>query len=165
MPGMTNSMPNRRFLILALATLLTATAAPAHEFQLGSLKIGHPWARPTLPGQSAGGAYLSVANTGVAPDRLLGGSSPAAERVEVHEMRMDGDVMRMRELPALELPAGKTVPLAPGGLHLMLNGLKAPLKLGDKLPLKLRFEKAGEIEVLLHVENQPATAADTAHKH
>ena len=165
MPGMTNSMPNRRFLILALATLLTATAASAHEFQLGSLKIDHPWARPTLPGQSAGGAYLSVTNNGVAPDRLLGGSSPAAERVEVHEMRMDGDVMRMRELPALELPAGKTVPLAPGGLHLMLNGLKAPLKIGDKLPLKLRFEKAGEIEVLLHVENQPATAADTAHKH
>ena len=159
------AMKHRRFVVLAVATLLTATAAAAHEFQLGPLKIDHPWARPTLPGQSAGGAYLSVHNGGSAPDRLLGGSTPGAKRVEVHEMRMEGDVMRMREMPALDLPAGKLVQLAPGGLHLMLFGLKAPLKLGDKLPLKLRFEKAGEIDVVLHVENKPAAPADTAHKH
>ena len=159
------SMTNRRILILALAALLTATAAPAHEFQLGSLKIGHPWARPTLPGQSAGGAYLSVTNNGGAPDRLLGGSSPAAAGVEVHEMRMEGDVMRMREMQGLELPAGKTVTLAPGGLHLMLTGLKAPLKLGDKLALKLRFEKAGEVEVTVNVEDKPTAPAQAAHKH
>jgi copper(I)-binding protein len=159
------AMKNRRLLFLALAALLAANAVNAHEFQLGSLKIDHPWARPTLPGQAAGGAYLSVSNNGNVPDRLLGGSSPAAARVEVHEMRMEGDVMRMREMAVLELPAGKMVTLAPGGLHLMLMGLKAPLKLGDKLPLKLRFEKAGEIDVMLHVENKPATAADTAHKH
>jgi len=157
-------MTNRRFLFLALAALLTASAAKAHEFQLGALKIGHPWARPTLPGQGAGGAYLRVTNNGGVPDRLLGGSAPAAAQVEIHEMRMEGDVMRMREMAALELPAGKVVTLAPGGLHLMLTGLKAPLKLGDKLPLKLRFEKAGEIEVMLHVEQQPAAPAD-AHKH
>ena len=104
------AMPNRRLLFLALAALLTATAAKAHEFQLGTLKIGHPWARPTLPGQSAGGAYLSVTNHGSVPDRLLGGSSPGAARVEVHEMRMEGDVMRMREVPALELPTGSDKP-------------------------------------------------------
>lgn len=158
------AMKNRRFVVLATAALLAATAARAHEFQLGALKIGHPWARATLPGQSAGGAYFSVQNGGPAADRLLGGSTPAAARVEVHEMRMDGDVMRMREMTALDMPVGKLVTLAPGGLHLMLLGLKAPLKVGDKLPLKLRFEKAGEIEVMLHVENQPAAHAD-AHKH
>ena len=80
-------------------------------------------------------------------------------------MRMDGNVMRMREMAAgLELPAGKTVSLSPGGLHLMLVDLKAPLKLGDKVPLKLRFEKAGEIEVTLYVESRPAVAA-SAHAH
>ena len=147
-----------------LVGVLSGTGAAAHEFKLGALKIGHPWARPTVPGQSTGGAYLSVHNTGNTPDRLLGASSPVAQRVEVHEMRMDGDVMRMREMPTLDLAAGQRVALAPGGLHLMLTGLKAPLKVGDKLPLKLRFEKAGQIAVLLHVENKPAAAAD-GHKH
>jgi len=73
--------------------------------------------------------------------------------------------MRMREMQGLELPAGKTVMLAPGGLHLMLTGLKAPLKLGDKLALKLRFEKAGEVEVTVNVEDKPTAPAEAAHKH
>ncbi|MES2959583.1 MAG: copper chaperone PCu(A)C [Pseudomonadota bacterium] len=158
-------MKPRLLSALMLAAALATTGAAAHEFQLGTLKIDHPWARPTLPGQSAGGAYLGLHNGGATPDRLLGGSTPAAARVELHEMRMQGDVMRMREVPALDLAPGKPVKLAPGGLHLMLFGLKAPLKLGDKLPLKLRFEKAGEIEVMLHVENAPAAPAEAPHKH
>jgi len=157
-------MKHRGLLALALAGILSATAATAQEFQLGALKIDQAWSRPTAPGQSTGGAYLSVNNTGATGDRLLGGSSPAAARVEVHEMRMDGNVMRMRELTALDLPAGKRIQLAPGVLHLMLIDLKAPLKFGDKVPLKLRFEKAGEIDVVLHVQNKPADAAG-AHKH
>jgi periplasmic copper chaperone A len=148
---------------LALTGLLAVTSAVAHGYQLGALKIDHPWARPTVPGQSTGGAYLGIDNGG-AGDRLLGGNTPAAARVEVHEMRMDGNVMRMREVPALELPSGKAVKLAPGGLHLMLIDLKAPLKVGDKVPLRLRFEKSGEIEVLLHVETKPAGPADS-HAH
>jgi len=149
---------------LALAGAMTASLAAAPDFQLGALKIAHPWARPTVAGQSAGGGYFSVHNTAGTPDRLLGGSSPAAAAVEVHEMRMEGDVMRMREIKALDLPAGKVVTLAPGGLHLMLTGLKAPLKVGDRVPVKLRFEKAGEIDVVFHVENKPAPVADS-HKH
>jgi periplasmic copper chaperone A len=148
----------------ALALACAMSTAVAHDYKLGALSIEHPWARPTLPGQGVGGAYLGIHNRGSAPDRLLGASMPAA-MVEVHEMRMEGEVMRMREIGALDLPAGKSVTLSPGGLHLMLMGLKAPLKLGDKPVLKLRFEKAGEIEVLLHVENKPAPAADAAHKH
>jgi copper(I)-binding protein len=154
----------RHLFALAVAGIIAATATAAQEAQPGALKIDQPWARPTLPGQSVGGAYLSVHNRGSVPDRLLGGSTPAAARVEVHEMRMEGDMMRMRELKALELPAGRLVKLAPGGLHLMLMDLKAPLKIGDKLPLKLRFEKAGEIEVMLQVENKPPAPAD-ARKH
>jgi periplasmic copper chaperone A len=149
--------------LTALALACAMSAAAAHDYKLGALSIEHPWARPTLPGQSVGGAYLGIHNSGSAPDRLLGASMPGA-MVEVHEMRMEGNVMRMREIGALDLPAGKSVTLSPGGLHLMLMGLKAPLKLGDKPALKLRFEKAGEIEVLLHVENKPAPAGD-AHKH
>jgi copper(I)-binding protein len=161
---MIRPMKHRLLLLLALAGGLAATATVAHDFQLGPLKIDHPWARPTVAGQSTGGGYFSVNNGGSKPDRLLGASSPAAATVEVHEMRMEGDVMRMREIKALELPAGKLVTLAPGGLHLMLVGLKAPLKIGDKVPVKLRFEAAGEIEVVLQVENKPAPAAE-AHKH
>ena len=158
-------MKIQHLLALVLVNSMVISAAAAHDYQVGELKIEHPWARPTVPGQSAGGAFLSVNNTGRAADRLLGGTSPAAAKVEVHEMRMDGDVMRMRELTALELPAGKLVKLAPGGLHVMLVGLKAPLKIGDKVALKLRFEKAGEIDLILNVESKPAVPDAPAHKH
>ncbi len=161
---MMSPMKNRLLFALALAGSLAATAAAAHDYLLGALKIDHPWARPTVAGQSTGGGYLSVHNSGSKTDRLLGARSPAAAAVEVHEMRMEGDVMRMREIKALELPVGKLVTLAPGGLHLMLVGLKAPLKVGDKVPVTLRFEAAGEIDVVFHVENKAAAAAE-AHKH
>ena len=158
-------MNRRLFLALSAALFAASMAAAAHDFKHGAIEIQHPWARPTVAGQIAGGGYLAIRNTGSAADRLLGGTAVGAATVEVHEMRMDGDVMRMRELKALELPAGKLVTLAPGGLHLMLTGLKAPLKLGDKLAVKLRFEKAGEVEVVFHVESKPAPAASTAHTH
>lgn len=151
--------------VLTLGASLLALPASAHDYNIGALQIAHPWARPTLPGQTTGAGYLSVDNLGSAPDRLLGASTPAAAVVEVHEMRMEGDVMRMRELKALDLPPGKTVSLAPGGLHLMLRGLKAPLKEGERVPLKLRFERAGEIEVVFHVQRQPAAAASAPHVH
>ncbi len=160
---MIRRMKHRPLFALALTGILAAAAA-AQDFQRGALKIDQLWARPTVAGQSAGGGFLSVQNSGSKPDRLLGGSSPAAAAVEVHEMRMEGDVMRMREIKALELPAGKRVTLAPGGFHLMLVGLKAPLKLGDKVPVKLRFEAAGDIDVLLQVANTPVPGAET-HKH
>lgn len=149
---------------LVLAAAMAAPGVNAQASPPAVLKIEQPWARPTVAGQHAGGAYLTLRNDAATPDRLLGGSTPVAERVEVHEMRMDGNVMRMRELAALEVPAGKPTKLEPGGMHLMLMGLKAPLKAGDKVPLKLRFEKAGEIETVLVVQTRPAAATD-AHKH
>jgi copper(I)-binding protein len=157
-------MHRRLFVSLAAALTLGVPAAHAHEYSLGPLLIEHPWTRPTVPGQGTGGGYLGLHNRGSAADRLLGASSSAASRVEVHEMRMEGDVMRMREIGTLALPAGGRIKLEPGGLHLMLFGLKAPLKLGDKLPLTLRFEKAGRVDVMLHVESGPA-AAPADHKH
>ena len=145
---------------LALATLsLAALAAHAHSFKLGAIEIGHPYARATAPGQPSGGGYLSLSNGG-ANDRLVSASAEVSKAVELHTMSMEGDVMRMRQVDAIELPAGKKVDLKPGGLHLMFIGLKAPLKQGDKFPLKLKFEKAGEVTVTVNVE-----AADASHKH
>ena len=149
---------NSLFRFLAGSTLaLASLAAVAHSFKLGELTIGHPYARTTAPGQSTGGAYLSFENRGP-DDRLISASTPAAPAVEMHDTQMDGDVMRMRQLSAIDVPSNKAVVLKPGGLHLMLVGLKAPLKQGDKFPLTLKFEKAGEVTVVVNVES--ATSAE-----
>ena len=166
--------PARSFLAgLALAAAAAATAftalpppARAHGFQLGAIAIGHPWARATAPGQPGGAGYLSLDNRGAA-DRLLSARAAVAERVELHAMWMDGDVMRMRQRDAIDLPAGEKVDFKPGGTHLMLVGLKAPLKAGDRFPLTLTFEKAGTVEVVVNVEaaSAPAAAAGSAPSH
>ena len=148
----------------AVALLSVAFAAPAHDFKLGAITIGHPYARATVPGQPAGGGFLKLKNNG-GDDRLLSASAGVSGTVELHSMSMDGDVMRMRQVDAIALPAGKTVELKPGGLHIMFVGLKAPLKVGDSFPLKLKFEKAGEVTVEVKVEapGQDATAKDMKH--
>lgn len=139
-------------LLALLALLLIASPAVAQDYKLGALEIGHPWARATPPTAPTGGGYLSVKNTGTEPDRLISISSPAAQTVQLHEMKMEGNVMRMRELDGpLEIKPGETVTLAPGGMHLMMMGLKGPLKQGEKVPLTLVFEKAGKIDVELVV--------------
>ena len=89
---------------------------------------------------------------GGAPDRLLSASADVSKSVELHMMKMDGDVMQMRQVDAIELATGKTVELKPGGYHVMFVGLKAPLKAGDSFPVKLKFEKAGEVTVEVKVE-------------
>jgi copper(I)-binding protein len=146
--------------LLAALTLALTLGANAHEFKVADIKIGHPYARATVAGQP-GGAYLKLDNAG-ADDRLLSAKTELASRTELHSMAMEGDVMRMRQVDAIELPNGKTVELKPGGLHLMLLGLKAPLKSGDKFPLTLRFEKAGEVTVTVNVE---AAGADHSTHH
>lgn len=146
-------------MMAAAAFLACAWVAHAHSFKLGELTIHHPYARATAPGQPAGAAYLSIRNAASADDKLVSVAADVSAGVELHEMKMEGSVMRMRELRALDLPGGKTVELKPGGLHIMLMGLKAPLKQGDKFPLKLTFEKAGEVTVTVNVEG-PAASHD-----
>jgi periplasmic copper chaperone A len=151
-------MSFRKFSPLVLALGLLATPAWAHDYKLGALQIGHPWARATAPTAPAGGGFLTITNTGTTPDRLVSAKSPTANMVQIHEMKMEGNVMRMRELEkGLEIPPGGTVTLAPGGFHLMMMGLKAPLKQGEKVPVTLTFEKAGSIDVELDVEAMGAT--------
>jgi copper(I)-binding protein len=151
-------MTRLRFALPLFLAFLLAVPALAHQYKLGSLEIDSPWARATPPSAPAGGGFLKITNTGTAPDRLVSASSPAAEMVQVHEMKMDGSVMRMREVEkGLEIPAGGTVTLAPGGFHLMMMGLKGPLKQGTNVPVTLVFEKAGKIEIELSVAGLGAT--------
>ena len=146
-------------LLPVLLTLALANPTLARDYKLGALEIGQPWARATPPSAPAGGGFLKITNTGSTPDRLVSASSPAAELVQVHEMKMEGSVMRMREVDkGLEIPAGGSVTLAPGSYHLMMMGLKAPLKQGSPVPLTLVFEKAGKIDVELAVESIGAQA-------
>ncbi|HZT55052.1 MAG TPA: copper chaperone PCu(A)C [Burkholderiaceae bacterium] len=153
-------------LILSAAALALAGAiAHAHSFKLGEIEIGHPYARATAAGQPTGGGFLKLDNKG-RDDKLLSVRAAVSAGVELHAMRMDGDVMRMRQVDAIALPAGQTVELKPGGFHIMFVGLKAPLKAGDKFPMTLTFEKAGEVEVTVNVEAPKAAAdAPAEHKH
>lgn len=139
--------PLRLFLVLAL---LTPGAALAADAKLGALEIHHPWARPTTG--STGAAYFTITNTGTADDALLRAEAAVAPKVQIHTMTMDGMVMRMRELDRLALPAGQTVAAAPGGIHIMLIGLKAPLVRGDTFSMTLVFEKAGSVDVTVDVQ-------------
>ena len=148
--------------VLGLAATLAAPAlAQAHEYHVGKLDIGHPYARATVPGQPAGGAYLSIENKGTAADRLVALSTPAAKTTEIHTMAMEGNVMKMREVDgALEIKPGQKITMQPGnGYHIMLMGLSKPLKAGDKLPLTLTFEKAGRVEVTINVEDMAGAAS------
>jgi periplasmic copper chaperone A len=145
---------------IALVTLAAATALPA--FAQAQPTVQEPWARPTVEGQAGGGGFLRIVG-GNANDRLVSASAGISRSVELHSMAMEGDVMRMRQVDSIDIPAGQTVELKPGGLHIMFIGLKQTLKNGSRFPLTLRFEKAGEVKVEMRVTPRPAEAA--AHKH
>jgi copper(I)-binding protein len=139
--------------LLAAILAFAATAASAHEYKAGSLQIQHPWSRATPKGATVAGGYMKIVNTGSTPDRLVGGSTEAAPKFEIHEMSMQGGVMKMRMLPkGLEIKPGQTVELKPGGYHLMFVGISAPLQQGKPVKGTLEFEKAGKVEVEYAVE-------------
>jgi copper(I)-binding protein len=148
---------------------LGSNLSTGHEYQVGTLKIEHPWSRATPPGASVGAGFMVITNSGKA-DALVSVSSPVAERVELHSSREEGGVMKMRKLTRLEIPAGGTVRFEPGALHLMLVGLERPLVEGSRVPLTLQFGSAGELTVQLKVEAMgaqgkaaPAKAVDHSH--
>jgi copper(I)-binding protein len=143
----------RSVFVLVLALLLPV-GVQAHEFSVGKLVIGHPWARPTATGMPTGVAYLSITNHGAREDTLLGAQTPVAARVEFHRTSFEGGMAMMRPAGLLVIRPGDTLAAAPGGLHLMLVDLKAPLEKGAKVPLTLIFKEAGSITVELNVEAQ-----------
>jgi len=146
-----------RFLHFAL--LAIAATAPAMA-KAPDLHLSG-WARA---GATSSAAYVSVHNGGRSADRLIGASSPAARQVSIHDSRNVGGVMRMRAAGPLAIAPGKMIEMKPGGVHVMLSGLKAPLRPGTKLPLTLRFEKAGAVQVSLPVK-PPGTSGGQAADH
>jgi hypothetical protein len=146
--------------------VLPAANSLAHDFRVGSIVIDHPYATPSIPGTQTGAVYFrELLNKGDKADRLLSAQTGVATSVGIHRMQLDGDVMRMREIQSLDLPARASVPTRHGqsnGYHLMLEGLKAPLKDGERFDLTLKFEKAGERTVKVWVQTPRKT---TAHHH
>ena len=138
--------------ILFLGAFISASTR-AEEVRAGDLVITQGWSRATPGGAKVGGGYLTIENKGATADRLIGGSAEIASKVQLHEMAMNNGVMTMRPLDkGLSIEPGKTVKLAPGGLHLMLLDLKNPLKQGDRVPVTLEFEKAGKVSLSLDVQ-------------
>ena len=146
-----------------LATMYAAVgmalcgSAMAQNASVGSIKVENAYTRATAPGQQVAGGFLKIENKGSA-DQLVSASSPAAGEVQLHEMAMDGNVMKMRQVKDIPVPANGSVELKPGGLHLMFMNIKAPLAAGETVPVKLKFAKAGEVEVRMPVNPTAATA-------
>ncbi|WP_284178158.1 DUF1775 domain-containing protein [Rhabdaerophilum sp. SD176] len=143
------------------------TASAVQVIRAGDLEITAPWSRATPGGAKVAGGFMRITNKGAAPDRLIGGSVEIAGIFEVHEMRMDGNVMRMRALEkGLEIKPGETVELKPGGYHVMFIDLRKPLKAGDAVKGTLVFEKAGTVEVSYTVQTMGGGGHDHGqHKH
>jgi copper(I)-binding protein len=151
---------NIRTVFAALLLAVFATAASAEDYKIGNLQISQPWTRATPKGAAVAGGYLKITNTGTTPDRLLGGSTDAAKRFEIHEMSMDNGVMKMRELKnGLGIPPGATVELKPSSYHIMMQELARPLAKGERVKASLMFEKAGKGEVEFAVEAIGASAS------
>jgi copper(I)-binding protein len=142
-----------RLAACALTLSCLSLAAHARDYAFGEIKITHPWSRPTPPSALSAIGYLTIANRGASPDRLIGGATPAADKLEIHKMSMAGGVMTMRPVEGgLVIPPGGSVALAPDGYHLMLIGPKHPFKAGERIPIELRFEHAGTVKLDLDVE-------------
>ncbi len=135
-----------------VASLALAQGAQAAD----GIQVTESWARATGKTARSAVAYLSLENTGDTGDKLIGASTPAAGRVELHTHLKEGDVMRMRAVQSVEVGPRSKVRLQPGGLHLMLTELKGPLAEGSHFPLTLRFEKAGEMTVEVAVQGAGA---------
>jgi len=146
-------MTRTAFIVAAVFAVWVVSSAQAADVTIGSLKISAPWARATPKGASVGGGYMKITNTGTEPDRLVGGATAIASRFEVHEMKMEGGVMKMRPVASgLEIKPGQTVTLDPSGYHVMIVGLKKQLMQGEHFKATLQFAKAGKVDVDFTVE-------------
>ena len=156
-----------RTVIPALLFAVVANGAQADDYKVGPIAIDYPWTRATPKNAPVAGGYLKITNTGTTPDRLTGGSIEVAKRFEVHEMSMEGGVMKMRELKdGLTIAPGATVELKPGSYHIMMMNLSRPLKKGEKVKGSLTFEKAGKVDIEFAVEaigGNPAGAKKHSH--
>ncbi|HEU4350860.1 MAG TPA: copper chaperone PCu(A)C [Burkholderiales bacterium] len=143
----------KRGCVALLLVLGHAVVAGAHSHEKGDIQVRHPWSRATPPGAKVAVGYMEIRNTGTQPDRLIAASTPVANRVEMHVTQREGEVMRMRQVKDFEIPARERITLRPGGSHLMLVDIRQPLKKGERFPVTLRFERAGELQVEVEVQD------------
>jgi copper(I)-binding protein len=156
----------RTAIFISIAAAVLTTPVRAEDVKAGDLVITQAWSRATPSGAKVGGGYLTIENKGATPDKLISATADVAAKVEVHEMAMNNGTMTMRPLEnGVTIDPGKTVKLAPGGLHLMMMDLKNPLKQGDKVPVTLQFEKAGKVAVTLGVQGVGAKGPGDAAGH
>ncbi|MBO1520097.1 copper chaperone PCu(A)C [Oceanisphaera pacifica] len=151
--------------LLTSALLLGTAAVSAHDYHAADLDIAHPWARPLPPVATVGVTYFTVSNQSDTDDVLLSAESPVSETVEIHTHVKEGDMMKMRKLDELAIPAHKEVILAPGGHHLMLMNLKEVPTEGERFPVTLHFKEAGSVEVEVAVETPSASRQHNAAEH
>jgi periplasmic copper chaperone A len=156
------TMPVKKTLLLAVL-LGTSLLAGAHEYRAADLHIEHPWSREMPPVAPTAAAYFVVHNQGQQADRLLSVQTPAAGKAEMHEHVHADGVMKMQQVKSVEVPAGGEVKFAPMAYHVMLFDLERQMKDGERFPLTLRFEKAGEVEVEVAVQKQPPVEETSHH--
>jgi len=160
----TNTSLFNRFILSAAILLNVSVMAAAQQFRADLIIIRQPWIRATPAGAKVAGAYMTIINTGSELDRLIGVVLPQAGSASVHEMKMDGNVMQMREIrEVLEIKPGQTVEFSPSGYHVMLTELHEPLKQGDTVKGQLRFEKAGSVDIQYRVEGIGAQGPEHHH--
>jgi periplasmic copper chaperone A len=160
---MGSAVRHMRAAILGLG-LLICIPAFAQEYKAGQIRIEGPWIRATPAGAQVAGGYMKIENTGNDADRLVGGTTGIAGKFEIHEMKMVGTVMKMRELDkGLEVPAGGSVELKPGSYHLMLMDLKTQPKAGDRIKGTLVFEKAGKVDIEYTVRGMAGGGGHSSH--
>lgn len=155
------------FFALALLTpTLASDEMHAHPIELGDLTISNPWTRAMPPTAVAGGGFVTITNKSTQDDRLVSAQSNVAGAVELHEMSVIDDVMRMQSLPdGLLVPAGETIELKPGGLHIMFIGVETPFVQGEMIAVTLTFETAGSIQVMLPVAQVGSSTPPMDHAH
>jgi copper(I)-binding protein len=159
------AVPMQKLGTFVACAIALSSAAHAYDYKVGAIEIDHPWSRAVPKGASVAAGYLTIRNTGSAPDRLMSGSTPVAGTMQVHEMSMDNGVMRMRPVTGgLEIKPGETVELKPQSSHIMMTGLKQPIEKGKSFKGSLVFEKAGTVEVDFNVEAVGAAAPTTGSK-
>ncbi|SEM88628.1 hypothetical protein SAMN04487857_106167 [Pseudomonas sp. ok272] len=151
-----------KHLIVLAALLLPACFATAHEYSVGELQIAHPWSQELPPNAPTVAAYFVIHNAGQADDRLLSVTSPIAGIAQLHEHVMQGDLMKMQQVASVEVPAGGELTFAPMAYHVMLLELKdrSLLRDGQRFPLTLHFEKAGNVTVEVAVQKQAPSASE-----
>lgn len=148
--------------LMRVATVAALAFAPLSAVLAADIAVTQPWARATLAPGGAGAAFMTISNAGGMADKLVKAATPVAGAAELHTHRMDGTVMRMEAVPSIEVPANGSATMAPGGLHVMLFDLKAPLSEGMSFPLTLTFEHAGDVTVTVPVLGPAAMGAGMA---